>query len=61
MTELNIVLTSFKLIDGIIILSMANQGGDVDWDKNVNRRNHTSTSFGLCWKRRCNGLNKSGF
>ena len=33
MTELNIVLTSFKLIYVIIILSMANQGGDVDWNK----------------------------
>ena len=33
MTELNIVLTSFKLIYVIIILSMANQRGDVDWNK----------------------------
>ena len=33
MTELNIVLTSFKLIYVIIILSMANLGGDVEWNK----------------------------
>ena len=33
MKELNIVLSSFKLIYVIIILSMANREGDADWNK----------------------------
>ena len=61
MTELNIVLTSFKLIYVIIILSMANRSAKMIGIKSVNRRNHPSTGFVLVWRRKQDGMNKLAF